>query len=334
MFHKRKSGLILFLYFIFFFFSQNLSANSSDFKKFNFSAYTGMQNGCFKEFYICEFWNGNKETVSLLDWYFYTPSISMKLDYNSNMNFYFSLHGNVSLPSSAGYMEDFDWMNIYTTGEKGLTHYSWNTNKTVYFFDGDFSLGYRWKLGNWFSLVNFGGLNFRDFKFSAVDGFKQYGKKDAEGIYEPWSPDIEKKMLSGEMVTLSGVTANIGAGFKLDFTAKNGFGFSFAEGFYYAFFSELIDSHPRKSEPIALGYQSKGVFTSKSEFDFFYKINENFTLEFYSAFDFSPEKLRNVYQKSLTGEYDWGKIRNSYGNYFGDFRQMAYTISVGFSRRF
>lgn len=179
-------------------------------KDVNFTLKTGIGvlTGNVQEYaYTTNVKTNKLDYLSMLNWeiisvpYFY-------LTYKYDLYKYLSitLNGKLGTSVKSGQMQDYDWQNIVSTGDRGRTNYSIHDNYVDMFWSGDVSIGV-----NFFISDNFlftpsvaAGLNY--ISFSAYDGYAQYcstiGSMNGNDVFEqPWLDTIPKKYFKGKQIT-------------------------------------------------------------------------------------------------------------------------------------
>lgn len=307
-------------------------------------AFSGIKNGMAKEFQIPKIKEEYK-TISELDWHFSVPYIGVSVKYNYK-NFIVGGSGDFSmsalLPSlqkyNQNFMEDFDWMNLMSTGENYRTHYSWNKNKAEYFSTDSCFVGYKWDLDKGVSVAAYGEYLFETFSFCAFDGFKQYGAVDGSAhgynCYLPWSADLEKKSLEGTMVTLDSKAHFLGIGSQIVISPeKNNFlskcTFSLGESFLVALYALEKDSHLKRKPPKIIGFDSAGAVCLETNGKIDFALNNTNLFTVGGDFIYRFKRTGPYFEKGMTeNDSEWTSFKNLC---LGAFSIFYYTFSLGYT---
>jgi outer membrane protease len=121
----------------------------------------------------------NGSTLSRLDWDENgVPAVTVAGQLNV-WNFFLAASVVAAIPAKSGLMQDYDWVLPDKTRN---THYSRHDASIDHHFDGSAKLGYTWRLKNWrFSPA--GGFLYRTRKWSAANGYLQYGSYTGPDAY-------------------------------------------------------------------------------------------------------------------------------------------------------
>ena len=137
------------------------------------------------------------QITSFLDWKTYiAPVISINAEYKTSNNLFFGLNSFYTIPVSYGVIEDFDYMNVFSTGGNERTHYSNHTNNLDYYWNAELLFGASGNIGKKIELSSLFSLEYLCYSFSAFDGYKQYGTKtgteNGQNVYSAWNDEIPK----------------------------------------------------------------------------------------------------------------------------------------------
>ena len=174
------------------------------FAQFNFSVQTGMLKTDVKEI-LWDKHTADAQIISLLDWNTYiAPIAAFETEYNFTHSFLFGINGFYTIPFSYGQIEDFDYMNLISTGSNERTHYSKHKNKLNNYINSNLYFAASGKITEKLELAALFSLRYAYYCFTAYDGFKQYGTKtgttedDNYSIYTPWTAAIPKVPMQGK----------------------------------------------------------------------------------------------------------------------------------------
>jgi outer membrane protease len=133
----------------------------------------------------------DRKISSLLIWESYgLPSFEAELGFKFFNRLHTNLSANYVIPASSGKLRDYDWMNLFSTGDSKLTHYSKHENSLDNYIQTDFSLGYSFNPWPGFTLLPFLSFKYSYLSFTANEGYRQYGAKIGQengyDVYESW----------------------------------------------------------------------------------------------------------------------------------------------------
>lgn len=162
-------------------------------KLFELSVAGGIRSGEVQEFVY-----DNETTVSRLDWK--TPLVPV-LNISGRLDIFHAildLSVDSAIPVKLGSMQDYDWTGSDLSKYTNFSDHDLIVNKL---YDLEAKLGYDFNLLNFnvpvdLSIIPQIGFLYRNQKFEACDGYYQYA---SSGEY--WSSSIEKKHLSGTIIT-------------------------------------------------------------------------------------------------------------------------------------
>ena len=93
---------------------------------------------------------------SFLDWKTYiVPVISINAEYKTSNNLFFGLNSFYTIPVSYGVIEDFDYMNVFSTGGNERTHYSNHKNNLDYYWNAELLFGASGNIGKKLNCLHF-----------------------------------------------------------------------------------------------------------------------------------------------------------------------------------
>ena len=113
------------------------------------------------------------------------------------LGFYSKLSLKFGFPSKTGYMEDRDWL----TADYGLSHFSKHDNYTNSAVLLDFTAGLSIPLFSKLVITPYLGFNYMMYKWTARDGYTQYGSYISDNIYNPWDESLPKTNCYGPVVS-------------------------------------------------------------------------------------------------------------------------------------
>lgn len=165
-------------------------------KLFELSVAGGIRSGEVQEFV----YKADGSTYSRLDWK--TPLVPV-LNISGRLDIFHAildLSVNSAIPVKLGSMQDYDWLGTDTSKYTNFSDHNLIINKL---YDLEAKLGYDFNLLNFNTPVDLSiipqiGFLYRNQKFEACDGYYQYASSTS-GEY--WSSSIEKKYLSGTIIT-------------------------------------------------------------------------------------------------------------------------------------
>ena len=131
--------------------------------------------------------------------------LGLELDYSPKFpwlfnGLYSSLSIKIGLPFKTGYLEDRDWL---ANNKDYLTHFSTHDAYSDSTFSACLTLGYSLALFDHFWLRPYLEFSFMRFSWKSKDGYWQYGTYTGDLYtedYDPWNPDIAKKIHSGPAI--------------------------------------------------------------------------------------------------------------------------------------
>jgi len=268
-------------------------------------------------------------TVSRLDWLQkIIPYTGIKAEWIPHKYFFLQADANFAIPIAKniklGLMEDYDWMNIYSTGDYGLTHYSIDENKVKSFINTDIKIGNRWPISDFFTLTNYADFSFEYFCFEAWNGYKQYAKKTGTkggySVYEAWTSDIEKKATEGRNIEYKGAFYFLGLGCQLDFSLFNRLDISLSQGLNVSLYSFQNDYHIKRQ--LLIDFTEQALFNIKSQIYIQYRIKNNHKLGIAGSLNYIDGDAFKVNIYHLEEEY-WESSEN-----LGGFGQLLFSLSL------
>lgn len=178
--------------------------------------------------------------MSQLDWsldplWYY----GLKLSALSRGGFFVDASLRSGISGYTGNIEDSDFVN----GDGVKTNLSVSENHTEAAFLADFAIGWRLPLAGPFSLKAFGGLDCMHFKFTARNGYYQYGNWNAKtGKYDPYSNgSVESLCGTGIVLEQDFLAPSMGA--SLDYRPDSRFSASLSVLFSPWASCTVLDNH-------------------------------------------------------------------------------------------
>lgn len=198
---KKKLFAIAFLFYVFcplFAKSQNSVSISTGF---------GVLTGNVKEFVYESHVITNKTIdLSMLDWQIVSvPYFFIDFETDLFEKLYLNLNGKIGIPVESGKMQDYDWMNKISSGQNDLTFYSIHDNFVSSYCSADLSIGYNFSVGENLIITPCVALGANYISFDGKNGYYQYGNQigveNFQGVYEPWSDEIEKVYFDKKVIS-------------------------------------------------------------------------------------------------------------------------------------
>lgn len=200
----------------------------------------------------------------------------------------------IGLPSKSGYMQDYDWLSIYTDY---LTNYSIHDNKITKNYYLNFKLGaYIPLLSEKIILQPMTGIKYDRIKFSAFDGYYQY-VSDPENSTIPWTSNIPKMEMTGELIRYEVESFFIDFSFKFTWNINSFVSFSTTISALPTIFITALDNHIERNTYF-LDHNMKGAvdFFASTEFDFYFTKKQAITIQ--GHFEYLPLVSGKSYSKS------------------------------------
>ena len=314
------------LFFLVFF---SFLASQLCFSQFKLSAKTGILNTSLNEL----LWNktgDDAQIISQLDWNTYiAPVLSLDTEYKLADTFIFGLNGLYTIPFSYGIIEDFDYLNILSTGGTERTHYSKHDNKLDNYWNAGTFLGVGGKISDNLKLYGLFSFSYSYYCFTALNGYRQYGTKigeqNNEDVYNPWADDIPEKVMEGEIISFEAQKYFFGLGTRIEYNPSDVFSLIFCIKLMPAFITQALDTHYKRK-----GDSRYNLFDLNSELAFDaallleYRINRYNGLN--AGFDFyaSSSDGGRLYQSS--NKNNWQKCLNSCG-----VKEMTWKFVIGYT---
>ncbi len=270
----------------------------------------------------------NAETSSLLKWEsFGIPSFDTSADFFLFKKMYINLGGFFVIPASSGKMQDYDWLNLFSTGGKELTHYSIHDNCLDTFFHVNTSVGYIFKPINKLNIIPFISFRYSYQSFTSTDGYRQYGanigSQNGNNVYEPWTPDIPKTQLEGKIITLEEQNYFFGIGTQINFELADRLNASLLLQLLPSIKSNALDTHHRRKTKYTL-FENTNKLALDSSFLLQYKISDLHRLSFKAGYCYSFADGINLYQSATKNS--WNGVVNP-----GKLNQHDFTLSAGYT---
>ena len=251
-------------------------------------------------------------TTSLLDWKIdAAPCIMADYELAFSNKYFIGLNGLYTIPLSSGLMKDYDWLNVYSTGGKELTHFSQHKNSLDQFFNTELSLGTGINLTQRIQFIQYIFVQYSYLRFTSKNGYRQYGTTVSEqngySVYSPWSSDIQKKNLDGKIVSYETQDIFLGLGSKIVFNINDRISTELFAAIQPSVWNSTLDTHHRRNDKYVYF-----DFASKLDFDtsilLEYKLNK--TSGIFTKFCFSYNDSNNAAVYQSEDKKDWEIILN------------------------
>lgn len=269
---------------------------------FTISPKAGFISGSYKEEFFAKIDEEN-QMISLLHWQIQAaPTVDISSTITLNNTFVAGINCFYTIPFNSGKMEDYDWMNWYSSQTGEQTHYSWHKNKLQNLYEISGFLGMNIPFTKKMNFQPSVIYTYKYYDFSAIDGFKQYNKS-ISGYYPEWTKDIPKQNLYGTIITYKGDEYSLGFGTKFDFKPANKINLSTDLIFLHSIKANSLDSHLKRNngEGLFLIYRNSGKNTVKANLAIDYFLNEHNSLFADSQFNFSVKKNSKITDTVNTG---------------------------------
>ncbi|MBO4533823.1 MAG: omptin family outer membrane protease [Treponema sp.] len=314
------AGILLFFSFELF------SASEADFK-LTLNGWFGPASTIINES-LLDKKGSDAKTSSLLKWESYgLPSFDASAQILVFNKLYFNVGGFYVLPSSTGKMQDWDWINLFSTGTGELTHYSIHENNLDNYFYADTKAGYLFKPAQRLELIPFISFRYSYFSFTSTNGYRQYGEKLGEqnghAIHAPWTSDIPKKQLEGKIITLEEQNFFFGAGTQINLNFSDNLSSSLVVQVLPSLKSNTLDTHHRRSTKYTL-FNNTRKLALDSSFLLQYKVSEQHRLSLKALYCYSFADNISLYQSA--SKISWSEVDNP-----GKLQQHDFTFSVGYT---
>ena len=223
------------------------------FSQIKFSAKTGIIQTDINEI-LWDKTGEDAQITSFLDWKTYiAPVISINAEYKTSNNLFFGLNSFYTIPVSYGVIEDFDYMNVFSTGGNERTHYSNHTNNLDYYWNAELLFGASGNIGKKIELSSLFSLEYLCYSFSAFDGYKQYGTKtgteNGQNVYSAWNDEIPKVNMQGKLITLEAQKLYFGIGTCLDYYLSESITVSLLLKIKPSLLCIVEDTHYKRNSP-------------------------------------------------------------------------------------
>jgi outer membrane protease len=181
--------------------------------------------------------------VSRLEW---DEHIVPMLGYEGELffhNFFIGAELLTAIPVESGLMRDTDWMN---SGHTAKTHYSEHTAAFLKHYEFCGRIGYRLSRNTVLGSLEIApsvGMGYRAREWAAQDGFLQYSS-----FGDPWTDDIPKQQVKGNIITYESSTWWPLIGLNFGLTIKDRWSVGLEGNWYPWLQTDSIDSHYLKLE--------------------------------------------------------------------------------------
>lgn len=264
---------------------------------------------------------------SLLDWEVVNiPAANFNL--NAKIYKYIDLDFDLvlGLDKISGRMQDYDWLNVTSTGTDELTNYSIHENHLNTYHKIFFTAGSTISLTDKFAVKPYASIGKEYISFTGLNGYKQYGKKN--GIkYKAWNsvdsegnPEYTVGEYSGKVISYEQniYYYGLGLGVQMNFVPQLESKICFE---YYPFNSYLsYDIHHKRTIPTQFAdqFDNKTVISFKQNTS--YSFNDNIKIGFTGWLIYMPQAMGPTYKRSydITPGYsyisDWTKASSEKGS--------------------
>ena len=270
----------------------------------------------------------DRQVSSLLSWESYClPSFEANLGLIFFQKYFLSFNGMYVIPGFSGKLEDFDWMNLFSTGDSKLTHYSKHENFLDNKYEGSFFLGYCFNPRSRFKLTPFLSFKYSYLSFTSHNGYRQYGQnigsQNGSAVYESWTSSIEKKELSGKIITLEEENYFFGIGSQITFKISDRLNSILFLQILPSIQSHALDTHHRRNTKYTL-FDSDGKLAFDSSFLLQYKLKDCHRFNLKAACCYSIADNINLYQSA--SKSNWMGVSNP-----GKLSSIDFSFAVGYA---
>ena len=266
---------------------------------------------------------------SLLKWQIYaSPLISANTQVCFSDRFYICVDGKYSVPLSAGKMEDYDWLNRFSTGTGEQTHYSTHENNLNNYYSARFSLGAGGNLTNKIKLIQLFSIEYSNISLTAKNGYRQYAASideiNGNKVYEEWSDTIQKKYLEGKIITYEVQEINFGLGLQLLFALNQNLNLLLSAQLLPSLTCQALDSHYKRNPPLYTLFKDISKLVFDSSFLIEYRLNTNNRL--FASFGYRCSTSERIKLYQTDDKKSWEKVLNP-----GGIKQQDFTLSLGYT---
>lgn len=301
--------------------------NAFCFSQIRISAKTGLLGSDTNEI----LWNKNVEdaqVTSLLDWKTQAaPVISIDTQFNFSKIFFGGLKGFYTIPFSYGTIEDFDFANIFSTGTTERTHYSKHENHLDNYYNAEIFAGVQKTFSEKIKVEADLSIGFSYFSFTAQNGYKQYGQKtgtiEGNAIYSPWSNDIAKTPMTGDIITFESLNIFAGLGAGVSYLASEKISVKLAARLLPSIKSNAKDTHYKREYKYSL-FEFPWHLAFDSSLLLEYQLNKRNALTADFNCLYASVKNGGLYQS--TDNKDWIKATNPCG-----IKEFTWRILLGYT---
>lgn len=297
------------------------------FSQLKLSARTGYLGSQIKEILLSSS-EDDAQINSLLEWKtFAAPVVLVDAEYKFKEHFIIGAGGFYTIPLSYGRLEDFDYMNIFSTGTDERTHYSKHDNKLANYYSINAFFGAGGTIFQNLNLSAVFSFTYTYYGFSAYNGYKQYGQKlgtvNGHTEYSPWNADIPKTDMEGKIITLGAQKLYFGIGTRLDYSLTDRLNFILKLNVMPVLFGDTLDTHHKRNNPYTY-FELNGELAFDSSLLLEYKLKDS--LAFTAGLDFFASTAeKGIPYQSSTREL-WQQLSNACG-----VKQTTYRVLIGIS---
>lgn len=275
-------------------------------KDFSISVSTSLVNGFINEHVFDLTTTQSDKLMSRLDWDIVNIPV-IGVDFEKYFNKLY-IGGNLSfgIPKSSGLMQDYDWLNPYTSkwskdDPDEHTNYSCHTNYLQQYIDFTISAGWNFVLSDNFAITPIAEYNHNLINMDGLDGFCTYKQDD-------W---VEKKF-TGKVISYKQVLNAFSLGFILDSSFSI---FELNNYFSISPHTTTIDAYDYHWIRSALFYDMiNSPFKIFEKASFGVNLKDKYLLNLFGTFTYIPVSTGKDYTYSISKQ---GKIISK-GMYAGD----------------
>ena len=276
-------------------------------------------------------WNksgDNAQISSLLEWQTYVaPVIKVDEQYKFAQKYLIGAGGFYTIPFSYGIMEDYDYLNLFSTGTNERTHYSKHDNKIQNYWSADIFFGAGGSITRKLDFTALFSIEYSYYSFSAFDGFGQYGTKtgeqNGEDIFTPWNKYLPKKIMTGKIINYEVRNLYFGLGTRIDYSATDKILLSFIANLKPSLFNYTFDTHYKRTHKYNY-LKLSGELAFDTSLLLEYRINKsnafNCELNFAAAFANNGKLITSK------DKQNWEEAVNSCGN-----KNITWKLLVGYT---
>lgn len=268
------------------------------------------------------------QIISQLDWNTYAaPVISLNAEYKLADTFIFGLNGFYTIPVSYGIIEDYDYMNILSTGSTERTHYSKHDNELNNYWNAGIFLGAGGRFSKNLKIYGLFSFSYSYYCFTAYNGFRQYGAKigtqNSNDIYEVWNEDIPEKPMEGKIITFEAQKYFLGLGTRIEYNPFDFFSCILSINLLPGLKAEALDTHHKRKPPYYyFDLPSELAFNSSLLLE--YKLSKHNALNI--CFNFFASSVSDGKLSASWNKNNWTEYANQCG-----IKETSWRLLLGYS---